>query len=264
MNDALDAMKKLKTLVNLPMGAIVPGYSGSPEEGFEHLKILLGNDSTLAFPDLATALQDAPNVVANTYPCQLPPACNALIFIEEATVAIGPGAKLSFLQLAAQLAASIIHYDNQRFAIALFGGNILHSIELQSYDSFNATLESLITTIEADDFPNSGQTYLAPILDQLVGISNEGLETNFTVIVLAETEAIKDPTKAYVSAQNVAAAGINVYVLDKTRYSVPSGLFSTLTSNLPGHVLNATYIDPLNFFSQLYDTALFDFQNSNC
>ncbi|KAE9549714.1 hypothetical protein FO519_007078 [Halicephalobus sp. NKZ332] len=257
MNDALDAMNKLKSFVNLPMGVIVPGYAGTPEEGLAHLKILLGNDTRLAFPDLPTALQTAPDLITSIYPCQLPPACSALVFIEEATVAIGSESKLSFLQLAAKLAASLDSYsDTQRFAIALYGKNIIHDIELQNYDSFNATLDALIKSMESDDFPDSGQTYLAPILDQLVSVSKEGLETNFTVILIAETEAIKDPTSAYASAQQVAAAGIDIYVIDKTRFSVPSSLFSTLTNGLPGHVLNGTFTDPLDLFPQLSQTAL--------
>ncbi|KAE9546212.1 hypothetical protein FO519_010576, partial [Halicephalobus sp. NKZ332] len=103
-----------------------------------------------------------------------------------------------------------------------------------------------------------------PILDQLLDVSKKEAKTNFTAILMAETEAIKDPTKAFASAQKIAAAGIDVYVVDKTREVTPSSLFPTLANKLPGHVLNATFTDPLDLFPQLSHTALVDFQNMGC
>ncbi|KAE9546477.1 hypothetical protein FO519_010311, partial [Halicephalobus sp. NKZ332] len=115
MQDAIHAMTELETLVNFPMGVIVPGFSVTTDEALGHLKTLLRNNSKLAFPDLSTALQSTPDLITSTYPCQLPSACSALIFIEEATDTIGNDSKVSFLELAQKLVDSIsVHKDNER------------------------------------------------------------------------------------------------------------------------------------------------------
>ena len=264
MNDAIDAMARLETIVHLPMGVIVPGFSGTTEEGLEHLKILLGNDSTLAFPDIPTALQNAPGVISNYYPCQAPPACSLISFIEEASTAIGPSSKLSFLKLVQRLVNTITFNSNQRFSVSLFANSIYKDIEPQLFPAFNATLSAFIQTLTSDDFPNGGQTYIAPILNSFANVTKSGLYRNVSALLIAETEAIRDPTYAFPACQAVAALNTDFYVIDQSRFTGPSNLFPTCTGYKSGHILNGTALSQDQLFDQLRTTLIQNFNYITC
>uniref|UniRef100_A0AC34F2U3 VWFA domain-containing protein n=1 Tax=Panagrolaimus sp. ES5 TaxID=591445 RepID=A0AC34F2U3_9BILA len=106
IGDSMDALSQLKQYVNLPMGAIVPGFWGTPQDALSHLTYLLGNRTDLAFASLNDALNGIPNFIDLTYPCPILQPCSALIFIEEATEAIGYPNKVQFLQLVQKLVAT--------------------------------------------------------------------------------------------------------------------------------------------------------------
>lgn len=162
IGDSMDALSQLKQYVNLPMGAIVPGFWGTPQDALSHLTYLLGNRTDLAFASLNDALNGIPNLIDSTYPCPILQPCSALIFIEEATEAIGYPNKVQFLQLVQKLVATTVMRDNQRFAIALYGNGIFHRTELQKFNSFNQTLNAFIASYQADNTPNGGHTRLSP------------------------------------------------------------------------------------------------------
>uniref|UniRef100_A0A914Q7R1 VWFA domain-containing protein n=1 Tax=Panagrolaimus davidi TaxID=227884 RepID=A0A914Q7R1_9BILA len=162
IGDSINALTQLKQYVNLPMGAIVPGLWGTPEDALSHLIYLFGNQTQLTFGSLNSAINGIPPLIHEKFPCLTKQPCSALIFIEEATEAIGHPNKLQFLQLVQKLAASTAMKENQRFSIAFYGNGIFHKTELQTFNGFNQTLTAFIDTIQTSDSPNAGQTRLAP------------------------------------------------------------------------------------------------------
>uniref|UniRef100_A0AC34FTJ2 VWFA domain-containing protein n=1 Tax=Panagrolaimus sp. ES5 TaxID=591445 RepID=A0AC34FTJ2_9BILA len=263
INNSIDALHKLENFVTLPMGAIVPGLNGNPQEALKHLIYLLGNRSQLAFPSLSDAKAGIPSLVDTTFPCATPPVCSALIFIGEASEAIGPDAKLNFLKLVQRLVSVANKNSNQRFAIALYAKSIYHGIELQNFDDFNKTLSSFIDTVASDNFPNGGQTYILPIFRQLNATFYTGLQSNYAVLLMAEAERIIDIGPANKYAQSIGSFGADIYVLDQSRYTLP-GLWNTITGNLPGHVVNGTANDQNTLFNIFQKSLIYEFNDMTC
>uniref|UniRef100_A0AC35FLE0 VWFA domain-containing protein n=1 Tax=Panagrolaimus sp. PS1159 TaxID=55785 RepID=A0AC35FLE0_9BILA len=188
IGDSINALTQLKQYVNLPMGAIVPGLWGTPEDALSHLIYLFGNQTQLAFGSLNSAINGIPTLIHEKFPCPTKQPCSALIFIEEATEAIGHPNKLQFLQLIQKLAASTAMKENQRFSIALYGNGIFHRTELQTFNVFNQTLTAFIDSVQTSDSPNAGQTRLAPILTDLKNVINSGTVQNYTILLMGELE----------------------------------------------------------------------------
>uniref|UniRef100_A0A914P399 VWFA domain-containing protein n=1 Tax=Panagrolaimus davidi TaxID=227884 RepID=A0A914P399_9BILA len=172
------------------MGAIVPGLWGTPEDALSHLIYLFGNQTQLAFGSLDSAINGIPPLIHEKFPCPTKQPCSALIFIEEATEAIGHPNKLQFLQLVQKLAASTAMKENQRFSIALYGNGIFHKTELQTFNVFNQTLTAFIDTIQTSDSPNAGQTRLAPILTDLKNVINSGAVQNYAILLMGELDVV--------------------------------------------------------------------------
>uniref|UniRef100_A0A914Y387 VWFA domain-containing protein n=1 Tax=Panagrolaimus superbus TaxID=310955 RepID=A0A914Y387_9BILA len=263
INDSIDALHKLENFVTLPMGAIVPGLNGNPQEALSHLIYLLGNRSQLAFSSLTAAKAGIPTLVDTTFPCATPPVCSALIFIVEASEAIGPDAKLNFLKLVQRLVSVTAQNSNQRFAIALYAKSIYHGIELQNFNDFNKTLSSFIDTVASDNFPNGGHTYILPILRQLNATFYTGLQSNYAVLLMAEAERIMDIGPANKIAQAIGTFGADIYVLDQSRYALP-GLWNVLTGNLDGHVVNGTANDQNTLFDIFQKSLINEFNAMTC
>ena len=264
IDDALDAMAKLRTLVSLPMGVIIPGFSGTPEEGFSNLEILLGGDPKLAFPDLDSALTNAPALISHTFPCQTAPPCSVLLFIEEATVAIGVGTKLSFLKLVQRLVNTVSFNPNQRFSISFFGEVIYKSIEPQELSEFNSTLSAFIQTMSVDNSPNGGKTFLTPILNQAINTINSSLYKNFSILLLGEIEALRDPSYAYNACKQIAELNTDFYVIDQSKFTGPSVLFPTCTGNKQGHIFNGTSLSQDQLFESLKSSLIQNFNIATC
>ena len=151
-------MDRLKNTVQLPMGVIVPGLPGVPVNAMNHLTTLLGNAS-YAFDSLDAAVSGIPTLTHSTFSC---PLCSGILFICEATSAIGWDLKIGYLQLVQRLAASTQQSSKQLYAIAMYGTQIYQHITLQHFDEFNQTLTALIANVNDNDLPDGGQTYLAP------------------------------------------------------------------------------------------------------
>ncbi|KAE9554599.1 hypothetical protein FO519_002159 [Halicephalobus sp. NKZ332] len=262
--DAQDAMAKLKNLVSLPMGVVIPGTSGSDEEAFEQLKLLFGNDSKYVFPDLTSASSGIPGLVSEHFPCQGPPVCSVILFIEESTTAIGHSGKMNFLLLVRRLLNTVIFNPNQRFSLSFFGGVIYKGIEPQPLAEFNATLEAAILNMDGTDKPNSGQNDLTPILNQTIYYFGSGLYKHFSVLLIGETEALIHPSSAFNASQIAASYKQDIYVIDQSRYAGPSSLYPTLTGNKPGHVLNGTSLSQDALFETLRDSMIKDFNLMTC
>ena len=164
IKESRDALQRLKYYAQLPIGVITPGRWGNQQEALAHLQYLLDNKTQLAFPSLNDAESGIPSLVDSTFQCTEPPACSALIFIEETSEAIGQDTKLQFLRLAQQVAASTKHHANQRFGISLYAEAIYNIIELRNFADFNKTMTDLINVVADADFPNGGRTFLQPLV----------------------------------------------------------------------------------------------------
>ena len=90
------------------------------------------------------------------------PGCSLLIFVEEASHAIGFDSKLMFLHLVQKLVSSVGSNANQRFAIAFYGAEIYHEIVPQTLDDFSKSVTKYIDEINFGNFPNGAKTYLQP------------------------------------------------------------------------------------------------------
>jgi hypothetical protein len=263
-NQTLAAMNKLKKIVQLPTGVIVPGLPGIPNGAQKRLADLIGNVN-YAFGSLAYAVTEIPFLSNSTFTC---PICGNLVFICETTVAIGYDAKLLCLQLSQRLAMATADNNKKKYAIALYGVQVYNDIELQTFDEFNKTINSMIDNVETNDLPNGGQTFLAPILNQLYNTLNKNDTTSkayvFTLI-MGELSAIRDPSPANTAAQNVASMKSDIYVLDQSRYGLSSTLWTTLTSNQPNHIVNGTTSTDIDsLFAKFETTLLRDYSKVHC
>ena len=138
IQSAKDAYNRLQTFVTLPIGVAVSGTWGSSGDAYSHLVDLIGRKTT--FPSMDTSEAGVLDLMDNTLPCTSLPACSAIIFVEEASEAIGPPSKSQFLRLVLRLVNSIEHTPNQRFGLALFSKTIFKDIEMQQFEDFNKTL----------------------------------------------------------------------------------------------------------------------------
>uniref|UniRef100_A0AC34FD29 VWFA domain-containing protein n=1 Tax=Panagrolaimus sp. ES5 TaxID=591445 RepID=A0AC34FD29_9BILA len=257
----LDAMATLKTIVQLPMGIIVPGLPGVPVNAKEHLTTLLGN-ANYAFDTLDAAIPGVPRLTSSTFSCS---ACSGIIFICEATAAIGYDHKLNFLQLVQRLATHTERSSKQLYAIALYGAQIYQHITLQNFNDFNQTLTALIENVIENNLPEGGNTYLAPILNELYTTLTTNLSSsNFATLIMGQVTAIKDPSPANSAASKIAALSPDIYVLDETHYLYPT-VWHTLTQNKPNHIVNGSLSSNFDdVFSALTPTLLKDFSNMKC
>ena len=155
-----DALRRLENYVTLPMGVITPGQWGDPQEALSHLINLLDNKTELAFPSINSAETGIPNLIDSTFPCAEAPVCSLLIFIEEASEAVGFDSKLMFLRLVQQIATTAKQNANQRFAIALYATEVYYKIEAQNFGNFNQTITDFINVMADEGFPNGGRTYM--------------------------------------------------------------------------------------------------------
>ncbi|KAE9550942.1 hypothetical protein FO519_005856 [Halicephalobus sp. NKZ332] len=264
ISSAFDSIARLRTLVTLPMGIVIPGTAGSPEEGYEQLKLLFGNDAKYVFPDLTSASSGIPGLVSESFPCQEPPACSILLFIEEATTAMGKTAKLNFLRLIQRLINTVTFNLNQRFSISFFGETVERGIEPQFLDQFNATVDAFIRSMYASGDPNSGKNYLTPMLSETTYYFGSGLYKHFSVLLMAERESLLDMTSALNASQIAASYNQDIYVIDQSRYTGPSSLYPTLTGNKTGHILNGTSLSQDALFETLRDTMIKGFNLMTC
>uniref|UniRef100_A0AC34GXE7 VWFA domain-containing protein n=1 Tax=Panagrolaimus sp. ES5 TaxID=591445 RepID=A0AC34GXE7_9BILA len=263
-NQTLAAMNKLKTIVGLPTGVIVPGLPGIPNGAQGRLANLTGN-ANYAFGSLDAAITGIPSLSNSTFTC---PICGNLVFICEMTVAIGYDTKLLCLQLAQKLATATADNNKKQYAIALYGVEIYQDIEFQAFDKFNDTINKIIDNIEENNLPNGGQTFLAPILNQLYTTLNKNDTTSkadvFTLIV-GELSAIRDPSPANTAAQNVAHMLSDVYVLDQSRYGPSSTIWTTLTNRYKDHIINGTTMTDIDsLFAAFEGTLLRDYNEIHC
>uniref|UniRef100_A0A914ZAW4 VWFA domain-containing protein n=1 Tax=Panagrolaimus superbus TaxID=310955 RepID=A0A914ZAW4_9BILA len=160
IQDAKDALNKLKQYVSLPIGTIMTGSWGDLQDGYKRLSDLLGKKNV--FPSMDDNQDDILNRIDTTYPCTALPACSAIIFVEEASTAIGQPSKIKFLQLVSKLVNSIEHTPNQRFGLALYASSLSKDVEFQMFDDFNRTLNDYINSVTDNDSPNGGTTNLIP------------------------------------------------------------------------------------------------------
>uniref|UniRef100_A0A914Q569 VWFA domain-containing protein n=1 Tax=Panagrolaimus davidi TaxID=227884 RepID=A0A914Q569_9BILA len=258
LKQASAAMSNLKKLVQLPTGIIVPGLPGIVPGSQTRLGELVGN-ANWTFGSLDSAVTGIPALTNSTFKC---PYCTDLIFICEMTAAIGYDTKLQCLQLAQKLALSANRNNKRKYAIALYGVQIYHSLVLQEINEFNVTINQLIQNLEDQNSPNGGQSYLAPILNQLyTTLGNSSSSKIGVTIIMGELSVIRDPTPANAAAQKVAKLNSDVYVLDETRFGPPSSIWTTLTNNQPNHIVNATSAADIEDF---FKTLLQDLQKSQC
>uniref|UniRef100_A0A914PEF0 VWFA domain-containing protein n=1 Tax=Panagrolaimus davidi TaxID=227884 RepID=A0A914PEF0_9BILA len=258
LKQASVAMNKLKKLVQLPIGIIVPGLPGIVPCSQTRLGELVGN-ANWTFGLLDSAVTGIPALTNSTFKC---PYCTDLIFICEMTAAIGYNTKLQCLQLAQKLALAANQNSKRKYAIALYGVQIYHSVVLQEIYEFNVTINQLIQNLEEQNSPNGGQTSLAPILNQLyTTLGNSSSSKIGVTIIMGELSVIKDPNPAFAAAQKVAKLNSDIYVLDETRFGPPSSIWTTLTNNQPDHVVNATSAADIEDF---FKTLLQDLQKSQC
>jgi hypothetical protein len=261
-NTTLNAMNRLKEIVDLPMGIIVPGINGIPTDAQQRLNNLIGNSEN-TFSSLQTAITGIPFLTSLNNHCSV---CSGLIFIGEMSNAIGYNGKLRFLKLAQNLAAATAKRSSQRFAIALYGSGIYQSLQMQTFADFNQTITGLINTMQLQNTPDAGQTYLAPILNQLyTQLGSDISSSNHAVLLMGEISVIRDPNPAYVSAQNVANRNTDIYVLSEDRYHAPTDIWDTLTQNHQSHIINGTvYSGVGDLFSVIGPKLLPEFNNMNC
>jgi hypothetical protein len=248
------AMNKLKTIVQFPTGVIIPGIPGIPSGAQDRLAALIGNANN-TFGSLDSAATEIPTLT-NNLNC---PFCSNLIFICEMTVAIGYDQKIQCLKLAQKLASATADNEKKRYAIGTYGVKIYNNIQLQTFSNFNETVNKLIDTVTTENQPNGGQTYLAPILNQLY----DTLKTNCTTakavsftLIMGELSAIRDPNPASTAAQKVASLYTDIYVLDESRIGSLTTLWPTLANNLPGHIVNGTLTSDIESLFTTFNTSL--------
>uniref|UniRef100_A0AC35EVQ7 VWFA domain-containing protein n=1 Tax=Panagrolaimus sp. PS1159 TaxID=55785 RepID=A0AC35EVQ7_9BILA len=264
LKQASAAMNKLKKLIQLPIGIIVPGLPGIVPGSQTRLGELLVGNANWRFGSLDSAVTGIPALTNSTFKC---PYCTDLIFICEMTAAIGYDTKLQCLQLAQKLALAANQNSKRKYAIALYGVQIYHSIVLQEINEFNVTINQLIQNLEEQNLPNGGQSYLAPfkmndILNQLcTTLGNSSSSKIGVTIIMGELSVIKDPNPANAAAQKVAKLNSDIFVLDETRFGPPSSIWTTLTNNQPNHIVNATSAADIEDF---FETLLQDLQKSQC
>uniref|UniRef100_A0AC34FV04 VWFA domain-containing protein n=1 Tax=Panagrolaimus sp. ES5 TaxID=591445 RepID=A0AC34FV04_9BILA len=236
IQDAKDALNKLKQYNNiLSIGTIMTGSWGDLQDGYKQLSSLLGNKNV--FPSMDDNQGDILNRMDTVYPCTALPACSAIIFVEEASTAIGQPSKIKFLQLVSKLVNSIEHTPNQRFGLALYAASLSKDVEFQLFDDFNRTLNDYINTITDNDSPNGGTTNLIP------AVHNIGQATKY--------------------AQSIADSGANVYVLDETK-RLNSVFWDILTGHAYGHVINGTNATPELLYATFSQTIIPEFLAKGC
>uniref|UniRef100_A0AC34FQS3 VWFA domain-containing protein n=1 Tax=Panagrolaimus sp. ES5 TaxID=591445 RepID=A0AC34FQS3_9BILA len=183
LKQAMAAINKLKDLVQLPIGVIVPGLPGIIPGSQTRLANLTGN-ANYTFGSIDSAITGIPALTNSTFSC---PVCSNVIFICEMTAAIGWETKKQCLQLSQRLAIAASHNSKRRYAIALYGTQIYHSIVMQDFLDFNDTINQMIKDAEESNIPNGGQTFLAPILNQLyTTLGNTTSSSKFVTLIIGE------------------------------------------------------------------------------
>jgi Mg-chelatase subunit ChlD len=261
IQDAQDALARLEQYVTLPIGTIMTGSWGDLQDGYQRISSLLGPKN--AFPSMDDDQSNILNRLDSTYPCTALPACSAIIFVEEATTAIGKPSKIAFLQLVSKLVNSIEHTPNQRFALALYGQVVYKDIEYQTFENFNQTLNDFIDSVSHSDTPNGGTTNLIPLLSRLNSTINERLYNSYSVLLMGELQAVHNIGQTTKYAQSVAATGANIYVLDQTK-RLHSDFWSIFTGNAYGHVINGTNATPELLYATFSQTIMSDFLAKGC
>lgn len=93
---------------------------------------------------------------------------------------------------------------------------------------------------------------------------NENFDNKLTVLLMAEAEAIRDPTSSFQAAQSIASINANFYILDHSKGVVSETLFQTLTSNKPNHIVNGTGLSTNELLQKFTSTLIADMNSGNC